>query len=120
MLDSKLMEERLNNLHRFHSDYFDDPVVLAVLKCRGVIAQLYPVYKRDEGIIKPIYGLMVSLDAALDRIRHEFWSDVTMAELKNFFARNDILTSTNPDDFVRMKESRHKEAALRKARESVA
>jgi hypothetical protein len=118
MLDTKLMEERLNDLNRFHDDYFDDPVVLVVLKCRGVIAQLYPVNRRDKHI-RPIFGLMVPLETALSCMRREFWSDITMTELKNFLARNDILASTNINDFVRMKEARHKEAALRKATENV-
>jgi hypothetical protein len=117
MLDSRLMEARLNELkdqQRFHSDYFDDPVVLAVLKYFGVIAQLYPVYRRDQGGVRPIFGLMVSLDAALERMRREFRRDITMAELKAFFRRNDILGSFNINDFVRMKKARDKEAEIRK------
>jgi hypothetical protein len=120
MLDTELMEERLNDLHRFHSDYFDDPVVLVVLQFRGVIAQLYPVIRKDVGIIRPIFGLMVPLEAALSCVRREFWSDITMAELKSFFARNDILASANVNDFVKMKDARHKEATLRKVSEHAA
>jgi hypothetical protein len=117
MLDSRLMEERLSELkdqRRFHSDYYDDPVVLAVLKLYGIIAQLYPVYRRDQGHARPIFGLMVSQDAALERMRQEFWTDITMAELKSLFRRNDILISSNIDDFAKMKKAREKEAELLK------
>jgi hypothetical protein len=115
MLDSRLMEERLSELkdqRRFHSDYFDDPVVLAVLMFYGIIAQLYPVYKRDHGRIRPIFGLIVPMDLALERMRREFWRDSTMTELKAFVARNDVLTSSNINNFVRMKRAREKEAEL--------
>jgi hypothetical protein len=42
-----------------------------------------------------------------------FWTDITIVELKAFFARNDILASSNINDFVRMKKAREKEAELR-------
>ena len=58
---------------------------------------------------------MVSLDTALERMRREFWRDITMTELKAFFRRNDILISSNIKEFVRMKKAREKEAALRTA-----
>jgi hypothetical protein len=47
-------------------------------------------------------------------MQREFWTDITMAELKAFFRRNDILTSSNINDIVRMKKAREKEAELRK------
>jgi hypothetical protein len=58
--------------------------------------------------VRPIFGLMVSLDAALERMRREFWRDITMAELRAFFSRNDVLVSSNINDFVRMKKAREK------------
>jgi hypothetical protein len=64
MLDTRLAEARLNELkdqQLFHSDYFDDPVVLAILKYYGAIAQLYPVYRRDQGRVRPIFGLALWL-----------------------------------------------------------